>query len=274
MSGGLINVNNIFLLTLSLICIAFTSGFSTIHEVKDLALFEQEATQLDSNSLVLFDIDYTILTPKDAALKPCGRALRKKYLSGLEKVRRERLLSITALEGEEELVDCEFPSLIKSMQSKNILVLGLTAIESGSFGKISYLENWRLSQLKKFGIEFSFVNHKNCISLEDGFSGALFKDGVIFTNQHRKGEVLALFLERAQIKPKKILFIDDSLEQIKGVEIVTEGMGAEFMGFHYKAKSLNSCEFDEKLGEFQFQHLIDNEVWLSDEKAKRLLLCK
>lgn len=34
---------------------------------------------------------------------------------------------------------------------------------------------------------------------------------------------------------------------------------------------MNPCEFDQKLGEFQFRNLVENEQWLTNVEAKKQL---
>lgn len=158
---------NIFtrIASIFLFVLLLSSLHGVIFEVNDLSRFEQELSKLNSNALVIFDVDYTLLTPKDASLEPCGRGLRREYLHVLDPIRREWLQSVTALEGEEELVDSKFPSLIQQMQKDYIPVIGFTALETGKYGKIANIEEWRLNQLKKFGIDFAstFSDKKNVI---------------------------------------------------------------------------------------------------------------
>lgn len=40
---------------------------------------------------------------------------------------------------------------------------------------------------------------------------------------------------------------------------------------HYTAAETNPCKFDQKLGEFQFQNLVENEQWLNDAEALKVL---
>lgn len=253
-----------------------TSLHGVIFEVKDLSKFEEEASKLNSSSLVLFDVDYTLLTPKDASLKPCGKELRRQYLHVLDPIRREWLQSVTALEGEEELMDSKFPSLIQQMQKENIPVIGFTALETGKYGKIINLEDWRLNQLKKFNIDFTSTFHdkKNMILTEArSYNGhyPLFKNGVLFTNRLPKGEVFIAFLGKIGWKPNKILFIDDSIDQLHAVESAANVLGIAFIGFHYIAAETNSYDFDQQLGEFQFRNLVENEQWLKDAEAIKVL---
>lgn len=249
----------------------FILFFSHIHgvvfEVKDLSKFEKEVSKLDSNALVLFDVDYTLITPKDASLKPCGNGLRRQFLHVLDPKRRERLQSILGLEGDEELMDSAFPSLIKRMQKKNIPVIGFTALETGEYGKMTSIEDWRINQLKKLDIDFTPTFHdKNPMTLTEcnpyNNHYPVFKNGVLFTNRKPKGEVFTAFLERLGWKPDKLLFIDDSMDQVQSVESAANTLDIEFIGFHYVAAKVNPCEFDQKLGEFQFQNLVENERWL------------
>lgn len=57
----------------------------------------------------------------------------------------------------------------------------------------------------------------------------------------------------------------------ESVEFVANALGIEFIGFHYIAAETIPCEFDEKLGEFQFRNLVEHERWLSDTEARKVL---
>jgi len=264
-------ISGTFLLVLYL-----TPLHGVIFEVKDLSQFEEEVSKLDVTALVLFDVDYTLLTPKDVSLKPCGKGLRRKYLYVLEPERREWLQSITALEGEEELMDSKFPPLIKRMQNANIPVIGFTALETGKYGKIANLEDWRLNQLKKFGIDFTsaFQDQKIIILTESVTHNGhypLFKNGILLTNRLMKGEVFTDFLRKIGWKPNKILFMDDSIDQLKSVESAANVLSIEFIGFHYIAAEATPCDFDQEIGEFQFRNLVEKGQWLTDVEAKKVI---
>ena len=263
-------LSGIFLLVLYL-----SSLHGVIFEVKDLSKLEEEVSKLDATALVLFDVDYTLLTPKDVSLKLCGKGLRRKYLYVLDPERREWLQSITALEGEEEQMDSKFPCLIQKMQNANIPVIGFTALETGKYGKIANIEEWRLSQLKKFDIDFTsaFYDKKFILSESSTYNGhyPIFKNGVLFTNRLSKGEVFTAFLGKIAWKPNKILFMDDSIDQLKSVESAADVLGIEFIGFHYIAAETGPCDFDQELGEFQFRNLVENGQWLTDAEAKKVV---
>ena len=256
--------------------IPITSISGIIYEVYDLKHFEQSIEALDQHALVLLDIDYTVLSPADNSLKPCGKKLRVKYLHGLELKRREWLQSIIALDGKEMLLDEKFPALIRKMQEKKVQVIGFTALETGKYGKIDKLADWRLKQLKRFSIDFSFAFKELNPTVFSHFSPyndsyPIFKNGVLFTNRHAKGAMFRAFIERRNLKPKTVVMVDDSRENLMGVETEAQALGLPFIGFYYRAAEVLRFPFDEGLGNFQFQYLIENERWLSEVEAKKAM---
>lgn len=52
-------------------------------------------------------------------------------------------------------MDPLFPTLIKQMQSNRIPVIGFTALETGIYGKMNCIEDWRLNRLKTLDMDFS-----------------------------------------------------------------------------------------------------------------------
>jgi hypothetical protein len=55
------------------------------------------------------------------------------------------------------------------------------------------------------------------------------------------------------------------------VESALNELNIEFLGLHYVAAEKNSKNLDEKLGTFQFLHLVEEGEWLTDEKAREKL---
>lgn len=61
------------------------------------------------------------------------------------------------------------------------------------------------------------------------------------------------------------------MNQVKSVESAAKILNSEFIGFHYTAAKKNSCGFDPLVGEFQFKNLVENETWLRQTKAKKII---
>lgn len=51
------------------------SLFGKILQIDDIKHFDAEVGELDAQSLVLFDVDYTLIVPKDVILGPRGKEI-------------------------------------------------------------------------------------------------------------------------------------------------------------------------------------------------------
>lgn len=195
-----------------------------IIEVLNLSEANQEFAHLDNNSLVLFDVDYTLLIPNDAILRPCGQKLVKKLIKEIlenpsmvpsGKYPDGFLFSQTLLQAESSLVDEQFLPLIKCLQDKKIRTIALTAAPAGKLGAIESMADWRIDELKKMGFNF-FSAFPEIQFLEfpkkaDKEFHPMFKSGILFSSKHPKGDVLKQFLTTICWIPSKIVLIDDRL---------------------------------------------------------------
>ena len=68
-------LTNFFLFTL--LTLAHLSG--TVTEAPNLDVIQKALNELPEDSLVVFDVDCTIIIPKDQALAPCGEGYLKNY---------------------------------------------------------------------------------------------------------------------------------------------------------------------------------------------------
>lgn len=253
--------------------------FSSIIEVKDLHQFEQELHQISQDTLVVFDVDYTLIVPQDRILHPSGEQLRQKYFKELapkfSPEKYSELISRIFLERKIQLVNQNIPALILQLQNKSIKVIALTAMNTGKFGHILNQEDWRIAELKQFNIDFSkaFPIHPFIMFDLTQAKGStpIFKEGILFSASLTKGEALREFLNKIQWKPQYIIFIDDRMEHLLSVQKEAELMGIHFNGFHYLEAGASSCRIDEALIDFQINHLIQNEKWLSDAEARELV---
>jgi len=96
-----------------------------------------------------------------------------------------------------------------------------------------------------------------------------FKRGIIFGCP--KGDVLSAFLDHAQWKPKRIIFIDDFLEFVNSMEEMAEKRDIDFVGIHYTAAQAVPCDLNEEMMKFQLDYFAKTRTWLCDDEAKMLL---
>lgn len=247
-----------------------------IVEVDSLDKIQQELSQLDTSALVIFDVDDTILMSTDAAFKPCGADIKQKYFKALNKKQKECFYALHSCAAEEALVDKAIPALIYDLQKRNIKVIGLTDIETGECGCISCVEDWRLAQLKKNGIDFSVAFPGFCyviFTVVNPHEGRhpIFKNGVLFSVRQPKGEVLMNFLAKVGWTPKKVVAVDDSLKKLETIQQACTAQNIECLAFHYQAPAVYNCQVDPELADFQFRYLLQHNQWLSDTEARKTL---
>lgn len=256
------------------------ASLAEIVKTSDLAPIESAIKQTDLETLVIFDVDDVLITARDQILQ----AVHKKFLEGLNKglesrhseEEAQKLWSLIWLARSDELVDPKMVSLIKEAQGKGLKVMALTNAWTGPFGIIPSLQDWRIGELEDFGYTFkdSWKTLKpktfETLKSKDPKRFPLFKEGVVFTCNLPKGEVLKAFLYYAGLSPKKIIFIEDKKKNIKSVEAFAREVKIPFIGFQYTAVADRpQSPLNEKRAQLQFEVLEKEHKWLSDEEADK-----
>jgi len=199
-----------------------------------------------STEWVIFDIDNTLTTCTHPALQiPVYRANRQRFMDEFAKYTKEQQHYLPALivtEGQRKLIDSQTPVLISELQFSGVTVFGFTALNSGATPNGENFPSWRKNELESLNINFSQEPHsplpKESIEFRQfpSFEGSypLYQDGVLYSNViPTKGDVFLAFLEKVEQKPKRIIFIDDSLKNVVSVEEATKKIGIEYVGLHY-----------------------------------------
>lgn len=236
-------------------------------EIYTLDPLSNEINHLDADALVVFDVDHTLIMPHDMIFHPKAEPYFNQLLStashSLGQKKTEHLASICMLNMQTYLIDENILPLIQSLKDKQIKAIALTAMEMGKKGLIDSLEDWRYNQLKEKGIDFS--------NAFPDFERQTFKYGILFSHKRPKGVVLAEFLNSLQLRPSKVIFIDDRLDFAQSVENEMRALGIEIQAFHYRASENIPFQFDKDLIKFQILYLIQFEEWLSDKEVKELI---
>lgn len=235
-----------------------------------LSDIEELISQLDCNSLVLFDVDGTLIVPEDAILKPHRQDIFKKLIEG----HPERdLYRDIHLQAPHSLVDSASLTLIQQLQETGIPTLAFTAAPS----KASYPGepgDWRIHELLRFGFDFrsAFPDHPilHIPKAPDQIFSPLFKSGILFSSLHSKGDILTHFLQKVGFTPNKVIFIDDVIEYIQSVGDALDQMGIEFIGVHYTASQDGPSYLNLEHARFQVSYFLEHDVWLDDNACQAL----
>lgn len=249
-------------------------GFALVIEAPNLSVVEKEIEQLDSDALVVFDVDCTLIVPSDCVLGPWGDDYFSSQMNSLLPHEWDETISKVLIQRKVKLVEHRVLVLLDLLKQRGIKTIALTAIRPGQLGSISSMIAWRVEQLNSLGIHFgwSFPSLDSIIfSQFMEKSHPVYKEGVIASARHPKGQVLTEFLKHIQWRPSKVIFIDDLMSFIDSVEFELEQEGIPHVSFYYTAASEQPCELNLELADYQMNHLFQHGIWLSDDEANDML---
>lgn len=256
--------------------------FAEIIQTNDIKIIEQTLQSVDTDTLVIFDVDDVLMHPKDQILKTknadaCSKVLKKlKQQVGKNKI--QEVTSIVLLTRKNSPVDPRMISLIENLQKNSIKVLALTNCATGKFGLIPNTEDWRIAELRKNGYYFDKswqnlkdINLKSLMKVTND-ANPIYKAGIVFVDQtSEKGPVLNTFLTYSATKPKKIIFIDDKFNNLASVEEFSKQHSIEFVGIEYTKTLEGDGVLNSDIAALQFDILEKEKKWLSDAEADALL---
>lgn len=234
----------------------------------DFKSIEIEVDQLDEDSLLLFDVDATLIVPKDAVLKPNRKDLFKQLISG--HTDRDLFRDIR-MKAPHALVDNRSVSLVRKLQQSKIPVIAFTAAPS-RICETEELGVWRVDELQRYGFDFSpafpdsdFLELPRDVNQQHV---PLFKSGVLYSSFHPKGDILTLFLQKLDLQPRKVIFVDDELEHVQSVVRCLDKQDIPCLGIHYTAGNDVSSNLNMGLARFQVNYFVEYHLWVGDNLAE------
>ena len=190
----------------------------------------------NKNTLVIFDIDNTILEPDNndgygsdqwfSALVKNKTDKGYNTISAIEMTLPEyfkahKKIKVRPVEKNETI------KTIEGLQKQEIPVMALTA---RSFPMI----NNTFRQFKEMNIDLTKTSLNNQIITFKKFEfPATYKKGVLFVGNNNKGKLLKTYLSTISFKPSKIIMIDDKEHHLKKIETVFKGTKTSFIGLRY-----------------------------------------
>lgn len=222
-----------------------SASASEIITIYSVAEAEPYLACADQQTLILFDIDYTLTTPTDPywqlhAIQHHNQIFQK-YVSALTPNQTRIFKHLFVLKGgSSQLVEKAWPQVIKNLQKRKVKTLALTASKTGAVGNLVFnFPYWRFCELYRLGIDFSstFEEARIFDDLEDfgGDHPGIEKGIVCSGHKIPKGQLLSPIFETLKWMPTTII-IDDKLENIISCKIVLESdfPSIKFIGIHYK----------------------------------------
>ena len=226
-------------------------SFFTYCDIEEIVTMDTVQTSINNETLVIYDVDNTIF-------EPVGNYGSDQWFFYLNKVyQRDGFSPEEAEEKALELwnrtqylikvkpVEQNIPTLIKQQQSKGLKVIAMTA-RTGDVSEITMKQLQSIdvnfygsSLLKDEIIEIKKVDNK---SLKND---VLFQNGILFVGEkNSKGEVLLLLLESLKYTPENVVFIDDRLKHLIGVQKALGTLSIPCKGYRYGGADENVKAFD------------------------------
>lgn len=250
-----------------------------ILEISDINKVQEIFKTATADSIVLCDVDDTIITPKSKMFRYNSEF---KNLIDVIKKNRENIPNFDTIIGnwrlnrKAMLVSSLWPSIIADLKTKNIPTYALTQLDTGKVGPIESMEEWRYQELKNLGIEFThkFNEKENyiVISSDQGTSHAVFHKGFFLTGLHSKAQLVKEIISVQ--KPDHIYFIDDRKDHVIAVEEVAKEASILYTGIFYKGVELLDGKPNELIVTEQKKQLLENAQWLEDEEIEQKLSVK
>ena len=268
-----------FITVCLLFIITACSEESRIISTSDSFFIEKELKKADEETLVIFDINDVLFESRELLFKEQNSDLLKEVLNEDSKI--PPILFSVVVQGPIVYVDKNFVRIIRNLQNKNVKVIALTNGLVGSYGYVKSMEGLLIQQLHNlnYHLEKSWPNLKNAqiYITKSKDRKILFAEGIVFANKliskATKGESLLAFFKYSGFYPKKVVFIDDKLKNLKSVSSVLEKEGIEFVGFEY-TKTRNREDLPlitKEHAKLQLSILKKNHKLLSDDEIDKML---
>lgn len=251
-------------------------AMQTIHEMHDFTQLEQLLLASAPSTMVLVDIDDTIITPCSDMFRVNSPDrffiddLKRNKYSGYDTI-----LAAWRLKRSTKLVHNRWPSLITQLKEQHKLVYALTQMRPGPIGSIALVEEWRYQELLSHGVSFlpEYHGNTNFIVLGDNDdvpAQSMFHKGFFLTGSFSKGDVVR---ELNRLNPiTHLIFIDDRKDHVTNVVAACQELNIPCTGIMYRGIELIQAEcLDQKIIDVQKEHLLVHHQWLEDYEAKTLL---
>lgn len=212
-----------------LLLFAFSCVVADIVPTRTLHSIENHL--IDEETWVVFDVDMTLIVPVEPILWGSFYdgfiAMARRAIPDFGIRDRKYYRNIIMNDAEYMLIDPSSKELIASLQRRGANVIALTALEFE-------FADWRLNQLKNLGIDFS----KGPAS--DFYC---YKEGILFSDNLSKGDVLVDFFNYHGIRPKRVIFFDDAMKFLKSVDSALEKEGILVTCYHYQEMDYRPIQF-------------------------------
>ena len=233
---------------LTITCFSIPNTTAKIVAVTHMAAVERIIMQhKDKNMFVAFDVDMTLIVPKNPAVYAVYYPYQKKYESTLEKIfknltvtRKAQIRTFGIQSSPQRLVEQDTRKIIQTLQKKGVKMIGFTTTVKRSLTiDAKKWEAWKFDALSKLGIDFSKAFPQQKIVFNEVtpqyYHYPVYYKGILFANGIDKGKMIAPFFKHMKLKPSIFIMVDDRKSNLVSIEtaIAKFDPSIQFIGIEY-----------------------------------------
>lgn len=266
---------------------------SDIQEIDSLEQAQDEFSKANNTTLIVFDMDDTLLSPTEKMfylgykdindfdpsdrnlVTELRRDIKKLCATHDPKAYYKKLNSSIWIKNHYRPMEATTVSTVKQLQAQGAKVIALTSSNTGRYGIIENMQQYRFGNLHEVGLDFSSsfaiaeISFQQLANQDE--NPPVFYRGVLCSDGSTKGKTLAAFLDAVGFKPTKILFFDDLYHNCKSVVDEMKQRGLDIQCYHYRAAYKEKIKLNQAAAMFQFDYWVKHEEFLSEEEALTML---
>lgn len=241
-------------------------SFPLFGKIIEVTHFDEIKEHLTSDTLIILDIDNTLITPIQEVGTDQWFCHRRDWYEIQGRTSSEALeLALAEWEAIQNItqvkaVEAQTPEIVQNLQ-KHFPVMGLSTRGLALATRTVY-------QLKDIGMDLSIsAPSKEDVPLLNP-QAILFRKGILFTSGTHKGKALLKLFEKLNFHPKRVVFINDKATNLREVEVACEERKIPFTGLRYGFLDDKVKAFRSDIARVQFENF---KMILSDKEAKSLI---
>jgi len=247
-------------------------SYYPVHTIESFVQATDILNQIDEHTLVLFDVDDVLITAPDVLARgsqyiPWSFRIRLvlSYPQLLLQSSIEHVYSLIADQAPRIVIEPIIKKIITDLHARNITVLGLTNMMTGSIGVIPDMPTWRYTMLKNMGIlmsdNYPDMQFTTLKSYRKNYP-VLYK-GILCTNEQPKGELLYAFLTHFSAQFKHIILFDDLVHNLQSVGHACKKLDIPCTLFLYTGAQKVPGSWNTPRALQQVNHLMNEGRWVN-----------
>ncbi len=228
------------------------------------------------SSLVLINIDDTIITPKSNMFR--YNSPYKGLIDEIASLQQNfsdanEIIAKLILQRKIMLVESNWSEFINKLKNKGALVFGFTA-PNPACKLIKNFEQWQYDQLSNLGIKFtSKLNNKEIFKFDETNKWSpSFYNGIIFTNSLNKVQTLEELIGNNNISPDNIVIFENTKKQLTNLNNFLRTIDINYYGIEYLASTELNGSPEINVIKLQKELLLKTGKWLEDDEAKQYII--